>query len=436
MATLNTSTSVVDYIKSTGGDSSFSARAKKAVELGLVKSTDQYTGSSSQNTSLLKALQGSKKTSPSQVGSQSDVSSFINDAQGEDIVRSKSKNDPETRGGSFTSSDLIDTFKELTGKSSIVPDYKMPDAPNFEATFQQLRGKYGVDALETSINDLDAQQQDLEAQLRISRNAEIGKPVALNVIEGRVSEQERNFNERIDYVSRQKARAVAELQTANDAIENIMNFRKMDYDVAKDAYNTEFSNNLQLFNTIKGLAEFEITESERVADNARANLQIIYNSIKDTGDISTIDDATAVKINKLELQAGLPQGFYQQIALQKPEADVLSTTTRETGGVKYADVLFKNADGSISTQSIKLGASKTTGSDNMTEAELLRAARSDISGQLNNRTGQDGYVAPADYKKARSAWVSKGFAADDFDKAFANEYANPDHIQDYGVTLY
>jgi len=100
--------------------------------------------------------------------------------------------------------------------------------------------------------------------------------------------------------------------------------------------------------------------------------------------------------------------------------------------------LFKNADGSISTQAIRLGASKTGGSgdSDMTEAELLRAARSEISSSLNTRAGQDGFVAPADYKKARSAWVSKGFSAKDFDEAFANEYANPNHLQDYGVSLY
>ena len=434
MATLNTKTSVVDYLKSTGGDSSFSSRAKKAVELGIVKSTAQYTGSAQQNTSLLGKLQSSVPKTPAAVGNINDASNFINAQQGDDIARASSADEPPTRGGAAS---LVDAFKEVTGKSSLLPNTsKLPSAPNFEATFQQLRGQYGVDSIETTINDLDAQQQDLEAQLRTSTNAELGKPVALNVIEGRVGEQERNMMERIEFIGRQKSRSIQELQSANDAIENIMTFRKMDYDVAKAEYDTEFSQNLQLFSTIKGAVEFERSEEDRVQDNARANLQIIYNSIKDGGDISTMDAGTEAKVHKLELQAGLPQGFYSTIASQKPDAKVLSTTTRESGGVKYADVLYQNPDGSISTQQVRLGAASSGGGGKPTESELMRSARSEIASQLNTRTGGDGYVSPTDYKKARSAWVSKGFSAKDFDKSFANEYANPDSYDQYGVSLF
>lgn len=62
MATLNTSTSIVDYLKSKGQDSSFGARANLASQYGI----KNYTGSAQQNTQLLNLLrQGStsaKKT--------------------------------------------------------------------------------------------------------------------------------------------------------------------------------------------------------------------------------------------------------------------------------------------------------------------------------------------------------------------------------------
>lgn len=434
MATLNTDTSVVDYLKSTGGDSSYSGRAKKAVELGIVKSIGDYVGSAQQNTSLLGALKSKAPTAPSNVGSMNDAASFINAKQDQDIATATKTDEPPVRNAA---DDLVSAFKDITGKSSLIPDFKMPDAPNFEESFLKMRQQYGLDSLEQTINDLDLQEQDLQAQLRVNKNNELGKPVALNVIEGRVGEQERNFMERIDFVQRQKSRAVAQLQTANDAIENIMTFRKMDYEVAKDKYNTEFNNNITLFNTIKGAAEFSLSQKEREEDTARANLQIIYNSIADgNADFNSIDESMKMKISKMELQAGLPQGFYQTLKASKPDAKILSTTTRSTGGKKYADVIYQNKDGSLTTQQVLLGSDAGDGGGKPTESELMRSARSEIATQLNGRRGGDGYVAPEDYKKARAAWVSKGFNAKDFDEAFAVEYVNPESYGTVGVQPY
>lgn len=432
---LNVDTSIIDYLKSTKQDTSYGARAKMAVDLGIVKAPNQYTGTADQNISLLNKLKTGTPKTPTQVVTQDQATSFINANQTQDVAAAQTVDEPPVRNNG---ADLVDVFKKATGKTGLVPDYTLPTAPNFEESFSQMRQKYGVDDLEATVNDLDIQEQDLQAQKRISTDAELGKPVAMNVIGGRVSEQERNFNERIDFVGRQKTRAINELKTATDTIENMMNLRKMDYEVAKGRYDTEFAQNIQLFNTLKGVAEFNASEEEKAADNARSNLQIIYNSIKDGGlDAAAVDPTTKAKISKLELQAGLPQGFYDGLAAKKPDSKVLSTTTREAGGVKYADVIFQNPDGSISTQNIKLGAASSGGGGTKpTESELMRSARGEIAGQLNGRTGDDGYVAPTDYKKARSAWVSKGFSAKDFDEAFANEYANPVHYQDYGVTLF
>lgn len=58
MAKLNTKTSVVDYLKSQGKDSSLTARKKLATSLGI----SNYSGTYTQNTQLLKALQSGDKT--------------------------------------------------------------------------------------------------------------------------------------------------------------------------------------------------------------------------------------------------------------------------------------------------------------------------------------------------------------------------------------
>ena len=53
-----TGQSIVDFLNSTGQDSSFSKRAKLAVQYGIVSSAGQYTGSADQNTRLLGTLRG------------------------------------------------------------------------------------------------------------------------------------------------------------------------------------------------------------------------------------------------------------------------------------------------------------------------------------------------------------------------------------------
>lgn len=358
MAELNTKTSVVDYIKSTGGDSSFSARAQLAVKQGIVKNANQYVGSTAQNTSLLTKLRSGTPATPTKVTNTEDATRFINDGQDQEIATLEQEDAPPSR---VSSSDLVDAFKEISGSDSLIPSRDFA-APEFEKSYETLRQQYNVDDLEASINEYDAQEQDIQARLRERIDIEEGKPVALNVISGRVSEAEKQEFRRLDEIGRAKSRAINQLQTANNVIETTMNLRKMDYDVAKGEYDSKFSQNIQLFNVIKGVAEFDISEEERASDNARANLQIIYDSIQEGGlKVEEADAKTISKIHTLELEAGLPQGFYESIAAVKPDAKVLSTTTRTTGGVKYADVVYKNPDGSLSTQSVRIGAAGSGG---------------------------------------------------------------------------
>lgn len=60
MAKLNTKTSIVDYLKSIGQDSSFAARAKLAAKYGI----KNYKGTAEQNTKLLNILRKQKSKAP------------------------------------------------------------------------------------------------------------------------------------------------------------------------------------------------------------------------------------------------------------------------------------------------------------------------------------------------------------------------------------
>ena len=399
------------------------------------------TGYKSGNPDLIRAGEvltiGKVPSSPATT-TKDTANAFINAGQDADISAGNAKDEAPTRGGAPTvekPKSLFDTFTEYTGKTKITPTSKNPKAPKYEDTFNDLRKEYGIGGLEDGLNELQAEEDDLVARRRERTNAERDKTVAMNVINGRVTEVERQEAERLDYIVRQKTQLVNQLSTANSAIENIMNFRKLDYDTAKGTYDTEFSQNIQLFNVVKGVRDDAINESERESDNARANLNIIYGAFKDGGiDPDTIDPTTAYNVSKLEVQAGLPSGFYAKIAKSNPEGKILSTTTRTTSGAKYADVLTRNADGSISSKSVYLGATNEgSGGDNKeTETELNRRATKAMASDLNSMTGEDGYISPADYRAGKQNWISSGRNGKDYDEAFSS-YANPDHLYDYGL---
>lgn len=423
MATDYKGNSIVDYLKSTGGDASFSSRTNLAVKQGIVKSAAEYTGSASQNLALLGAL---RKGSASAAAPT--ATSIINQNQDDDIANTPSADDAPTKSDTRTSrySTAFSDISEL-----INPAGSRPDAPNFSDLYNKTRKDLNIDDLETYVNDLQSEEEAIFADLRARRTDERGKTVATNVIEGRIGQAERQEAERIDYIQRQKATAVRQLQSANAAIENIINFTKLDYETARNSYNDQFSQQMSIFNTVKGIVDSEISDEEREADNSRANLTIIYGAIKD-GDIdpASVDPAMKYRINQMELQAGLPTGFYENIKNANPEGKILSTTTRTTGGAKYADVLYRNNDGSITSKAVYLGADSTGsgggGGKDFSEADLERENRSIISNALNKVRGEDGYVSPDDYVSARNKAISSGvYSRETYDKEFAREYVNP-----------
>jgi len=214
-----------------------------------------------------------------------------------------------------------------------------------------------------------------------------------------------------------------------------MTLKKLDYTTASDEYNTAFSQNLQLFNTVKGIADDQKTDAEREQDNARANAQIIYNSIQSGGlDLANISADQKLSITKMEMQAGLPSGFYESLQSKNPKADIVTSTSRESNGSKYVDVIMRNQDGSLTTKSMLVGSVDKGGSGNPTEAETKKGDASKVASQLASRAGDDGYVAPEDYKTARKAWVNAGYDAGDFDTRFAKTYANPDSYDVIGIS--
>lgn len=449
---LNVDTSVVDYLKSTGKDSSFNSRASLFGE--------GYTGSGEQNATLLAKLKGGVGGSPApQGGTQgaetptsplgvtdpnASAMSYINGNQKQDFdLATGVENDVPVRGSTKTYQDAFAELQKTLGAG--VP--AKPETTSFEKSYTSELEKAGVSDLEQSLADLTASEQEIRAQFRVNKAGEKAKPVAMNVIEGRVSEQERDANERLDTVLRQKDYITNQLKTKYDVVNNLMNLKKMDYESATEAYNTAFTQNLNMFNTVKGIVDADKSETERKEDNARANAQIIYNNITSGGlTFDSISPDQKLAITKLEMQAGLPSGFFQTLQSKNPKADIVTSTTRTSGGQKYADIIMRDsATGALVTKSILLGSTNEgSGGGDLSDGERKNAAFSDVNKILDNPKAKtsngdpvkdaNGFITPAGFKQIVKYGATQGLSKSDIISQYGSDlYADEDYAG-YGLT--
>lgn len=294
---------------------------------------------------------------------------------------------------------LSDIAKGLR-ESGLLPSAEAPTAPSLASQFQELSTAKGVEAIQKSIGDLKAEQDAIDAQLRTNKIAEKGKPVAQGVIEGRVSKETTQAQEQYDFVGRQLARKQDELNSTLSNIKMIMDFTQTDFTNASTQYNTKFDQAIATFNLINGVQQDQKTDVQRATDNARANLQIMANSIAAGNmDISKLSPDQQAQLNKLEVQSGLPVGFIQSIK-KDPKADIVFTSTNN--GVTQVGI--RNSDGTVSVQSYGTagsGKAKEPSYASGDEVAIAQAAFEEVD------TNNDKLVSLAEFEKAKQAIYSQ-----------------------------
>jgi len=238
----------------------------------------------------------------------------------------------------------VPTMEEL--KTTLTPAGGYPEDLNRVEKFEELRTDQGVEALETTLNDLKAQEEQAYANLRIRKAGEEGKPVAMGVISGRITEVEKQERENLDFIQRQKARVVDELNTKYNVINMYMNFYGLDYQDSVNRYNTEFQQNLDMYQIIIGRQDAQMEAWEKDRANASANLTLMMNAITAGNlDYGSMSADQKVQIAKLEAQAGIPVGTMASVKMDA-DANIVFTTSNE--GVTQIGI--RNADGTISVQ--------------------------------------------------------------------------------------
>ena len=330
-------------------------------------------------------------------------------------------------------------------REELLPEGEAPAPISLVETYGGLREEQGITGLEDQINSLTGQEEEIVARMRQRGFIEEGKPVPLNVIAGRVSEADRQERENLDFVQRQKSRAVNELQVRQQALAIIMDLTKQDYQFAVADYDRQFNQNLNVFEAVSGIRRDQMNESQQALANARANLQVYVDLLqKGNLSLSNLTGARKLLLNKMEVQAGFPPGFMASIR-PDPDANIITTTTLDDGRIQ---VFFRKANGQITSKIYGTKVPKTyapSRADQPTEGELNRQTtgfastllqKGDSTRQLP-KSGSDGYANPKTYKYARSSWIAAGAGSTkDFDDIFRS-YVNPGQAEnDYGVYWY
>lgn len=220
-----------------------------------------------------------------------------------------------------------------------------PEVPSLKTEYQNLREEQGVEALETTLNELRGAEDEIVASLRQRSAAQRGQGRALNVVEGRISEVERQERENLDFVQRQKSRVVEELEMRYNTISVMMNLTQQDYSNALADYNGRFQQNLSMINLVREIRQDDKDDREKAIDNARANLQI-YTELISEGklDMARLSSSEKLAIGKMEIAAGLPVG-----TLSKIDGRVISTNTLSNGQVQ---IITKNPNGTVDVRRI------------------------------------------------------------------------------------
>ena len=272
---------------------------------------------------------------------QEEVTPYLNQFQGELF---KAQERPEVK---------VETMEELGAK--LKPGVGLPPLIKRAEERERMRVELGVAGLETSLTDIKAQIDEEYAALRQQREAQRGKGMPLNVVAGRIGELERTAQERIDFLGRQQARITDELNTKYTVIGQYMQDIGLDYGDAVARYDTEFKNNVTMYNIITGKEEAALTQYERDRTAARSNLQIYTNAIT-AGNLTYADMSSDQKlmVTKLEVQSGLPIGFISNLNMSAK--DRLLSVNDKTG-----EALMIDANGNFNVVQTGMRPTPTTG---------------------------------------------------------------------------
>ncbi len=337
-----------------------------------------------------------------QLTSPTEVTSYLNTTQ--TTLNELGTYDPLESGS-------VDKFMEeqlgMTGT--------MPEAPKYVDMYKDMREEFGVSEMEQSMAWYKDAIRREELLLNQQKNYMRGQPVRLGAIEGRVDKATRDRQEQMQWYGNELSRVSDMVQGAYNQINMIMQFTQMDYETAKEQYQTEFNTRMSVYKAVA-----DQFNADRAFASTQWSMMASYISKGQTTWEKFSPDQKA-QIAKYEAIMGMPIGFMSKLQMEAG-ANIISTTQRvsQNGGT-YTDIVYKDTDGSIKSKSVYTGQTRIAssgGSKTTASFDGNSGAIAEMEALLWKKTGSDKNVSPDTYNQYKTQWVRNGGTSYGFDANF------------------
>lgn len=308
-----------------------------------------------------------------------------------------------------------------------------PEAPKSMATlFNEEKAKLGLEPLETELNTIDRQINEINTALLVQSERAGEMPVSMAEIGRKRSALQIEAEQRKAYLNVQRNAVAQQIQTKYNTLETIMQYTNQDYQNASAYYNQKFNQAMSLYNMFSKEEE----KQDKIRSNAVANLTTLQNIYKENNvKYNDLTTTQKVQIRLLELQSGLPVNTFKTFMDNKPKSDILTTVKgTDASGNDIVSIIYKNADGTPGTVKIvKTGgyskvSTGTSSSDTeeKEEKKIVENFRNDVADLTRKLSEKDPTGKPIydwayawDYMKAK---YGQYFSNEEIDQALGGGY--------------
>ncbi len=219
----------------------------------------------------------------------------------------------------------LKTQKEISDlKASMTEGMTKPTAPQYEESYKSLISTPSVGG--QSLNDINsalatnkAAQRDLQNQILQYQQGLSGQGRTGTEVSAASTQQQKDLQLKLITLQNEEANLTDQANIANNYINNVMNFKQMDYTTALNDYNTTFSQNYQV-------QQIYNAQQDKLQSQAQAYLTSVGNMIKDAGvEWTNVDPSMKAAIYQQEMKAGWQPGTLEAFAKANPKKQIIGT---------------------------------------------------------------------------------------------------------------
>ena len=243
--------------------------------------------------------------------------------------------------------------------------YDIVKPPNQEELFMETKATLGMDEEEADIARIDGEIDMINSEALIAMDEaghgqQLVTTAQLNRRKGSI---QREADNRILRLQIERGIVARSLNNKINTLNMIMQFSQQDYQNAAAYQKANFDRAIKMYDLISGAEDREMKIEEKAKRDARANWQVIYTAM-DEGllDYESLTDDQKMKITQLELEAEFPINMMENLKLDSPNQDILTTTSRtDASGGQWFDVLMQDKNGEMTVKSVFKGQGKVSG---------------------------------------------------------------------------